>query len=251
LAETTYSFDYSALFSTKALRDFFLKKRIGVFGGQGTDYAFFNNACSSVLQTREAFISSHQSHAPRRLAFYSRPVVHRNMFELAALALCTAYQEGVFASGQWEFIGIGLGDPVVRLGPNVELKQMRRMNLREYQNSISTFDVGLCLMASSHPSLLPFDLAGSGAVVVTNSFGAKDQAYFDDLADGIIVSPPDLPPLVEALRRAVNAAENLNERYVRACAMKYPRRWEDTFHDEHVQLIRNVFRDTYQAGRGV
>jgi hypothetical protein len=140
-----------------------------------------------------------------------------------------------------------LGDPVIRLAPNVELKQMPRMNLREYQDSISTFDVGLCLMASSHPSLLPFDLAGSGAVVVTNSFGAKDQAYFDELADGIIVSSPDVPSLVSALRRTVIAAEDLDERYRRGQTMKYPRSWDETFGDEHLQLLSSVFKDTYQS----
>jgi hypothetical protein len=246
LAEATYSFDYSALFSTRALNDFFLKSKIGVFGLQGTDYLYFNNACSSALQPQEEFVASRRSDQPRRLAFYSRPAVHRNMFELGALALCSAYQQGVFASQKWEFIGIGLGQVTIRLAPGVELKQMERMHLREYQNVISTFDVGLCLMASSHPSLLPFDLSGSGAVVVTNSFGTKDQAYFDTVAEGVIVSTPDVPALVEALRAAVAASGDLAGRYAHAQVMKYPRSWDETFHDEHVQLIRKVFEGTFR-----
>ena len=246
LAETTYSFDYCALFSTQALNDFFLKNKIGVFGRQGTEHVYFNNACSSVLQPQEEFMATRQNGQTRRLAFYSRPPIHRNMFEMGALALCSAYQKGVFAPQKWEFIGIGLGEAIIRLAPDVELKQMERMHLREYQNVISTFDVGLCLMASSHPSLLPFDLAGSGAVVVTNSFGVKDQAYFDTVAQGIIVSTPDVTTLVQALRTAVAASADLTGRYARAQAMKYPRSWDETFRDEHVQLIHKVFGGTFR-----
>ncbi len=126
------------------------------------------------------------------------------------------------------------------------MKQMERMNLREYQNVISTFDIGFCLMASSHPSLLPFDLAGSGAVVVTNSFGVKDQTYFDKLTRDVIVATPDVHALVEALRVAVNRANDLETRYQNALAMTFPRTWDETFTEEHVMFIRNTFKETLQ-----
>ncbi len=102
-------------------------------------------------------------------------------------------------------------------------------------------------MASPHPSLLPFDLAGSGAVVVTNSFGVKDQAYFDEITQGVIVSEPDVFALVEALRVAVDRVEDLDQRYADAQAMKFPRTWEETFNSAHAEHIRNVFSNTLQG----
>lgn len=243
LADNSYSFDYCALFSSKALQDFFLKKQIGIFGREGTNYAYFNNACSSVLKPKSEFISTRRG-KKKRLAFYSRPPVDRNMFDLGALALCMAVRSGIFPKDEWEFIGIGLGEAVIKLDDDVEMTQMQRMNLREYQEVISTFDIGFCLMASSHPSLLPFDLSGSGAVVVTNSFGVKDQAYFDIVSQGVIVCEADMPALVEGLRKAVSAADDLETRYINAEAMTFPRTWDQTFSDEHEQFMHAVFKET-------
>lgn len=249
LAEATYSFDYAAFFSTEALQQFFIEKGIGVFAAAGTDHIFYNNACSRALPSKEKFLGARRPGRPRRLAFYSRPPVHRNLFEIGALALQAAHSAGVFAGAEWEFIGIGLGEAVVELGDGVCMKQMERMNLSDYQKVISTFDIGLSLMASPHPSLLPFDLAGSGAVVVTNSYAVKDQAYFDRIVEGVIVAPPDVPALVSALRRAVAESFDLNARYARAAAMRYPTDWKDTFGDAHVALVRGTFADTFAASR--
>ncbi|MGI4860056.1 MAG: hypothetical protein ACRYHA_24650, partial [Janthinobacterium lividum] len=244
LADASYDFNYSALFSSKPLRDHFITKKIGIFGEPDADSMYFNNACASVLQEKSDFIAYRNGGKKKRLAFYSRPAVNRNMFELGALSLMLAARAGVFPKGEWEFIGIGLGDVVIDLGNGMKSSQMERLNLREYQNVISTFDIGFCLMASPHPSLLPFDLSGSGAVVVTNSFGVKDQAYFDELTQGVIVAPPDAEALVDALRIAVGEVENLEKRYEDAMAMKFPRTWEQTFTSEHVAYIQRVFSGT-------
>ena len=247
LADATYGFDCAMLFSSKALQDFFLTYRIGLFMERTTEYIYFNNACSSVLPPEETFVGRRGPNVRRRLAFYCRPPVPRNMFELGALALCEAYAQGVFEEGAWEFIGIGLGEAVIELAPGVMLNQMERMNLTEYCEVISTFDVGFCLMASSHPSLLPFDLSGSGAVVVTNSFGVKNQAYFDTLTKGVIVSKPDLPALVDGLRKAVAQSSDLTTRYANAKAMTFPRSWDETFGQEHREWIRQVFATTMSS----
>ncbi|MFM0357948.1 hypothetical protein PQR12_31035 [Paraburkholderia nemoris] len=244
LAEATYSFDYCALFSSQALQDFFLKKQVGIFGREGANHTYFNNACASVLKSKSEFVGARVNGKKKRLAFYSRPPVDRNMFELGALALCTAVRAGVFPKDEWEFIGIGLGEAVIKLDDETEMTQMQRMNLKEYQEVISTFDIGFCLMASPHPSLLPFDLAGSGSVVVTNSFSVKDQTYFDILTQGVIVCQPDVPALVEGLQRAVVESEDLDARYENALAMKFPRAWTETFNDQHELFMHTVFKET-------
>ncbi len=244
IADSSYSFDYAALFSTESLRNHFLTHRIGIFGLGDVDHVFMNNACSAVLKPREEFLAGRGEGKPRKFFFYSRPQVHRNMFETGALALCTAYREGVFAGAGWEFIGAGLGKPVIELEPGVFLQQMKRMNLREYQEIIPTFDLALCLMASPHPSITPFDLHGSGATVVTNSYGVKDQAYFNSVAPGIIAANPDVPSVVAALRQAVAASADLDARHRNAAAMKYPHSWNEALGGEHAQFVRKIFSGT-------
>ena len=250
LAEATYRFNFNAFFSSSALQQFLNTKCIGAFQSGMVRSTFFNNACARSLPSKSNFIRQIADRKVKRLAFYSRPVVDRNMFELGALALCIAFSQGVFAEGEWQFFGIGLGDAIIRLDSNKELQQLPRMNLAEYQQSISSFDVGLCLMASSHPSLLPFDLAGSGAVVVTNSFEVKDQAYFDDLVKGVLVCEPDVDSLVEALRIAAINAFDLDSRFEKAKNMNYPSSWDHTFTYLHADFVKKAFARTSKERSG-
>ncbi|MFM6401440.1 MAG: hypothetical protein ACKPFF_32600, partial [Planktothrix sp.] len=107
------------------------------------------------------------------------------------------------------FYGVGMGSIEISLNEKITLRQLPRMNLKEYSEVISTFDIGLCLMASPHPSLLPFDLAGTGAIVLTNSFDLKDQAYFRQFSSNIICRQPCLETLVDGMREAVEKSRNL------------------------------------------
>lgn len=242
LADESYQLNFHALFSSLPLQESFLQREIGIFAGSGPNHMHFNNACASNLPARESFLAARNGR--RRLAFYSRPNVNRNMFELGALALCKACRLGILDAADWEFVGVGIGDIRIRLADGVELRQMRRMTLREYQEAISSFDLGLCLMASPHPSLLPFDLAGSGALVVTNSFGAKTPEYFARISDNIIATRPTLDAVVAGLRQAAHRVPDRAARWDAAASMQYPTRWADSFAAEHIDFIRGVFRDT-------
>lgn len=249
LADRTYSMNYRTLFSSDALRRNFLSRRPGAFARprvalpgrpRQPQSIAFNNACASYLPERSAFL--HQPER-RRLAFYSRPQVHRNMFELGALALAESVRHGILSPDEWDFYGVGIGDLTIDLGRGALLQQLPRMNLRDYQQSVATFDLGLCLMASPHPSLLPFDLGGSGALVVTNTYGVKDQRYFDRICRNVIAREPSLDDLLEGLQLAAVRSLDRSARYEAAFTMKYPREWEQTFGAEHRAFIRDTFRD--------
>lgn len=240
LAEQTYSMNYHALFSTSALMNHFEKNRIGK--STNNCFTYFNNASSCSLLEKSEFLKSRSKiNRKQRLAFYCRPPVNRNMFELGALTLCEAVETGLLNPAHWEFYGIGLGDTIINLSPTVELKQLPRMNLKDYQQLISTFDLGVCLMASPHPSLLPFDLVGSGCSVVTNEFGIKNQGYFDGLASGIFTGQPNVPSLLDAIKRAAAQVDDLEGRYSNAATMRFPRAWDESFTEEHRQFIITTF----------
>lgn len=234
LADRTYSMNFYALISTEILLKSFKNRKIGAFRKRNIRALPFNNACSAYLPSKIDFISKDRSR--RRLAFYSRPEVNRNMFELGALALCNAARLGVFGD-EWDFYGVGMGSVEIELKKNTFLKQLPRMNLKDYSEVISTFDIGLCLMASPHPSLLPFDLAGSGAIVLTNSFDMKNQDYFLTLSSNIICREPCLDTLVSGLKEAVEKSYDLELRYFNAKNMNFPRKWEDCFDNNHFYFI--------------
>ena len=235
LAEESYSFDHWALFSSEPLMTTFRERGIGHTGSATVPSTSFNNAAATHLLPLDEFVEA-RADGRRRLVFYSRPQVSRNMFELGALALCRAVSTGVLDPDEWDFLGMGLGEASITLAPGVRLTALPRMSLGDYQRAVGAFDLGLCLMASPHPSLLPFDLAGSGAIVVTNTFGVKDQGYFDRLAPGCVVATaPTLDGLVEGIERAVTLVPDLALRHRNAAAMVYPRSWSET--DEHGRWV--------------
>jgi len=242
LADATYFFDYHALVSTKPLLEF-LRAKNACFSQMVRDEkaVSFNNACSAKLPDRDAFIAR-KGRKCRRLAFYSRPTVNRNMFELGARALIEAWNKGYFNSGHnWDLYGIGIGNVEIHLDARSKLCQLPRMSLAEYEEKISEFDVCLSLMASPHPSITPFDLAGVGAIVVTNQFENKTAEYFAGITGNIIVAKPDVLSLAECLRMAVSRVDDMEARYDEAVSMRYPRDWQSVWQDDHRRLIHRLF----------
>ncbi|WP_292544815.1 hypothetical protein, partial [Mesorhizobium sp.] len=160
---------------------FFVENDVGGIKSRNMSYTFFNNACSANLLPKEIFIHRNRSKEKKKIVFYSRPVVDRNMFELTALALSTAFRSGIFDPDEWDCVGMGLGEGVVELLPGVRSVSLPRMDLTTYIEEVASFDICLTLMASPHPSMIPMDLAASGCVVVTNTFKTKTESYLQSL----------------------------------------------------------------------
>lgn len=239
LAEQTYKMNYHAMFSTRMLQNYFLEHNIGDIKSRNISYLYYDNCCSASLPTFTAFQNQYNNSHRRKLVFYSRPVVNRNMYELGALVIIEAIKRGILVEDEWDFYGIGLGSSSLQIGENRYLHQMPRMNLKDYLDSISGYDIGLTLMASPHPSLLPFDLAGSGCVVVTNNCYNKDQNYFDEISANIISCEPDLNALIKGIEDAVKKVPDLNARYNNALQMSFPRSWDETWSDDHLNWIND------------
>jgi len=237
LSDLSYEMNYDAFFSTKALMDLFIKRDIGGFRTRELRGTFFNNACSSTLLDHDRFVELNEAKTKKSLVFYSRPVVDRNMFELTALALIEAYRQGIFNPAEWDCIGMGLGEGEVELAPSVHSIHLPRMPLAEYIEAVSNFDVCLTLMASPHPSLIPMDLGGSGAVVVTNTFATKTPEYLESINKNIIPVTPDLYSIVAGLREAVERCRDIETRWRNAAEMTYPRTWDESLTDAHLDYI--------------
>ncbi len=116
--------------------------------------------------------------SPRRLLFYARPEQHaaRNMYELGLLALDRALAAGAFAG--WELHGIGTveGGRRIALGGGASMDLLPRSPQAGYADVLRAHDVGLALMYTPHPSLVPIEMASAGMVCVTNSFENKTAA---------------------------------------------------------------------------
>lgn len=236
ISRNSYDFDYHTLSSSSSLLEYLQVYKIIPDNRRSIS---FENACSSSIYPKDEFYSVKKGRK-KRFVFYSRPAVNRNMFELAALALIDAYGKGAFDADEWEFYGMGIGNTIVQLTPEIEVKQLPRMPLAEYEAITKTFDLCLTLMSSPHPSLIPMDLAASGAIVVTNTFETKTVGYLEGISSNIIAARPDLFALSAAIQEGVRRTSDVDGRW-NGSTITWPKTWEQTWSEDHVKFVHEVF----------
>ena len=159
---------------------------------------------------------------PRRLLFYARPEPHaaRNMFELGVLALAPRGRARRVRDG-WELHGIG----TVRGGAAARPRRRRvarapaahrpgattRALLREH-------DVGLALMYTPHPSLVPIEMASAGMLTVTNTFENKTAEALAAISPNLIAAEPTIDGVAGALVGAAAAGRRTTSSGARRAA---------------------------------
>jgi glycosyltransferase involved in cell wall biosynthesis len=235
LAEQSYCFPHFALFSSRLLQDYFSRHSIGVFqpgrsGGEEVSAAF-ENAITAVAPPGPQELHQRSS---RRVLFYARPEPHaaRNMFELAILALHEVAEEGLFRAG-WELHGIGGlgGRRQIGLADGVDLELLPRTGQGDYAQRLRDHDVGLALMYTPHPSLVPIEMASAGLLTVTNSFENKTAEALKAISGNLIAYEPTVEGVARGLREAVAEVGDV-ERRRRGAEVSWSRDWNTSFDDE-------------------
>jgi glycosyltransferase involved in cell wall biosynthesis len=243
LARESYGFPHAALFSTELLREYFRRERIGVYAGDTAagdrQSAAFDNAITPIRPptARELGVRS-----PRRLLVYARPEPHaaRNMFELALLAVDRALERGAFA-GDWALRGIGTveGARGVPLGNGAALELLPRASQADYAELLREHDVGLALMYTPHPSLVPIEMASAGMLVVTNSFENKTAEAMAAISPNLIAAAPTVDAIADALCAAANDAGDVARR-VRGSAVRWSRDWAESLNDPLITKVLSL-----------
>ena len=240
IARAAYDLPHRAVFSTEPLRDYFRSRRLGVFAAGAEagqrDSVVFRSAITPVGPVGTDVLTRRTD---RALLMYARADDHaaRNMFELAIVALADAIEAGVFA-GDWRFAGIGSLRP---LGP-IDLPGGRRLELlprttqREYAALLGEFSVGLSLMDTPHPSLVPIEMAAAGLVAVTSTFADKDATRLSAISPNLVPCPPTVEGVVAGLREAVARRGDVDAR-ARGSHVDWPSTWDDAFDEEVVGRI--------------
>jgi hypothetical protein len=142
----------------------------------------------------------------KRFFFYARPNNPRNLFHIGLDVIDRAISKGILDLAQWEVFLVGKDIPKVKFGDGYLPTQCEGLNWEAYADLAGTIDLGLCLMCTPHPSYPPLDLAASGAVVVTNKFGNKQE--LSSYSQNIICADLDTEALLDALREGVALAQD-------------------------------------------
>jgi glycosyltransferase involved in cell wall biosynthesis len=239
MARDSYALPHAALFSTELLREYFRRHEIGVYarGAAAGDEASaaFENAITAVPAPSASELAARRT---RRLLFHARPEPHaaRNMFELGVLAIDRALELGALAG--WELRGIGGlgGERRLSLGGGAALELLPRADQRSYARVLGEHDVGLALMYTPHPSLVPLEMASAGMVTVTNTFENKTAEALAALSPNLLAVEPTVDALAAGLGRAAAAADDY-ERRAEGSHVRWSRDWNASFDDE---LLRRV-----------
>ena len=73
-------------------------------------------------------------------------------------------------------------------------------------------DVGLALMYTPHPSLVPIEMASAGMATVTNSFENKTPEAMAAISSNLMTVEPSIDSLAAGLEEAVRASQDLEGR---------------------------------------
>lgn len=241
LFQQSYAFPQLSLFSTKLLQDFFRQEQIGIFARPGGEQhaAVFTNAIQKFYPTRVQMMRS-----KRRLLFYARPEEHaaRNLFELGMIALAMLVRDPRIDLNNWSFHGIGSIDRqhTLELAPNVPLELVAKTSLEEYINLMPSFDVGLSLMLTPHPSLVPLEMASAGMWAVTNTFANKTAEELRALSTNLIGVEPTITAIRDALIEAMLRADEIDRR-LEGAHVRWPTSWDNAFPEETIKKIGGLF----------
>lgn len=247
LALESYTFPHFAVFSTKFILDYFKKESLGVFNKTKgiINSIYFENAIVNLEPSKN--IATRKT---KKLLFYFRPEKHatRNMFEMGFLALKQALKSGVLQNGNWEFYGMGsfLSEKTeIPILENYKLKIIPKTNLEKYKNLIPEFDIGLSLMLSPHPSLVPFEMCKAGLNVVTNSFENKTKEKMQKISSNFYVAEPTISSIAKAITDAVADIEKYGKR-ISGAKIQWPTDWNNSFNEEFKKQLFSFCEKNYQ-----
>jgi glycosyltransferase involved in cell wall biosynthesis len=242
LATESYRLPHRALFSTELLRDYFRRHAIGVYAngpaeGDRASLAF-ENALTPVDPPSADELAARTT---RRLLFYARPEPHaaRNLFELGVLSLARALERGAFRG--WELHGIGTveGERTISLGGGDELELLPRSAQDDYAATLREHDVGLALMYTPHPSLVPLEMASAGMLAVTNSFENKTPEAMAAISQNLITVEPTVEAIVAGLDLAQAGVVDF-ERRIRGADLHWSREWNLSFDERTMAGIAKL-----------
>jgi O-antigen biosynthesis protein len=174
----------------------------------------FDNIKDNGLWFEPSFPKSlfHHKHSmkteKKNFFFYCRPRHFRNLYHLGIEVIEKCIEEKIINTAEWNiyFVGSNIPENLPKKFKNSEVFQ--GLLWSDYAELLRKIDIGLSLMYSSHPSYPPLDLAASGAVVITNKYGEKQN--LDMYSKNIICCDLNIDDLVNGVKHAIEINSNRN-----------------------------------------
>ncbi len=194
-----------------------------------------NNAINSF----KVSIEDLEQRKKKKFLFYARPEPHaaRNLYELGILGLRNAIRTGSFGD-DWEFYGIGTigNNRMVALSDNQMLTLLPKVSLKDYLEIIPSYDLGMSLMLSPHPSLVPLEMAAAGIVTITNTFENKTREELEKISANLIGVDPTIEGITRGLTEGLNRIPNYSARLENS-KINWPTNWDQVFDQNFINKL--------------
>jgi hypothetical protein len=176
--------------------------------------------------------------ARKNFFFYARPNNIRNLFFRGIEVIEGAIVKGILNPSEWDFYFAGREIPNLTLN-GISPKRFENLAWADYGALVRKMDLGLCLMYTPHPSYPPLDMAASGAVAVTNRFGAKKN--LDQYSENILCRDVGVESLIQGIAEGVQLASDPETRLKHYQNNHISRDWNASFEDVLRRLERWPF----------
>ncbi|MEO6786301.1 MAG: hypothetical protein ABI318_09235 [Chthoniobacteraceae bacterium] len=163
----------------------------------------------------------------RNFMFYAGPNHPRNLFYFGLKLIETAIVKGVLNPESWNLHFVGKDLCPIRIAGGIVPAMVQSMSWAEYHEYLKSVDLGLCLMATPHPSYPPLDLASFGGVAITNKCGIKQS--LDKYSKNIICGELTASGMLEAFRKGIELAEKMELRSKNLEEDHLIRDWTESF----------------------
>lgn len=237
--ESLYRLPHFAIINSSILRDYLSCHGYGPFASpdeltRAGRHVVFEHR---IMQLPRATAATMAGRSGRTLILYARPEGHaaRNVIEIAILALQRLCRSGFFGP-EWRFLGLGALSslPPIELGDGHELVLKEKQSEEDYQRTCGSMDVGISLMYAPHPSVIPFEFATTGALVVTNTYENRTESRLKGICGNIVPCVLSIDGVADAIREAVSRVGDFQAREKRALIPNYSS-WLEIFTKDFVE----------------
>ena len=116
------------------------------------------------------------------------------------------------------------------------LTLLPRSDQASYAALLREHDVGLALMYTPHPSLVPIEMAAAGMLTVTNTFENKTGEALAAISSNLIATEPTIEGVADGLRDAAAGAHDLARRRA-GSGVNWSSHWEQSLDDALLDRI--------------
>jgi hypothetical protein len=100
-----------------------------------------------------------------------------------------------------------------------------------------SYDVGLSVILTQHPSLAPIEMASAGMWTVTNTLANKTAERLHAVSTNLIGVEPKMGAIVNGMVQAMARVGEIDERLAGA-QVEWPTNWDHAFPPEIIGRIR-------------